>query len=328
MAKGESEKMQDSNEAKDKPAKSKGKAKAKANEESESAGFLANLRPKKRAIFFATFLGGCAWIIAMHDTCDQPVKSRKDCGYEGISPLQCQTTACMLKGGGSATVKKTVKVHRKDDETLGLSIQPDRVVGWATVTGIREGAVKNYNMQVDSEDMIQVGDRIAKVDGTGAKGEKKPEAAYEKMVKALEAKGAKTVQLEVQRPKISPYLLWLRSSTGKPTMAEKVITSPGFKQFSTTFSYVGGIGVACWLVSGYPPASLPLYYGGLSAVVAFWTVRCCHDSEVGPGVPHCYKPKVAKFEVVLDGAKAKTLEMASSVWKNPRAFLKRWLVSW
>lgn len=320
-------------EAKDKPVQAKQKGKVAMNgaaEKEEPEGFFAKLRPRRRAVIFAAFLAGCGWIVAMHNGCDVPKKQRQDCGYPDISITECKTLGCLTKGGGSATVKKSIKVGRSDGETLGLVVAKDRVLGWVAITAIGEGSVQSHNaaLPADSEERILVGDLISKVDGTSAGSAKKADAAHEKMVKALEAKGSKKVQLEIQRPRISPYLMWVRSSSGKPNMAEKVLTSPGFAQFRSSFASVGGVGLACWLLSGYPLASLPLYYGGASLVVAFHTVRCCHDEDVPAGTAHCYKPRTMKLEEVLVGVKEASLAIVEKFRKDPMKVLKQWFVFW
>mmetsp|Transcript_72175 Transcript_72175/g.218318 ORF Transcript_72175/g.218318 Transcript_72175/m.218318 type:complete len:472 (-) Transcript_72175:109-1524(-) len=296
------EKLNADSEAK---AEAKGKGKKKSAEAAPPPGFLEKIRPRKRVIFFAAFLGACSWIVTVHDPCDVPKGSRQDCGYPDIKPLTCRALGCMMKGGGSATSKKVVKVERKAKQQLGLEVDPDTVQGWVTVTSIGDGAVQEHNAALpeDSEERIRSGDRIAKVDGTTGKGEKNEEAGHKRMLKALAGTGAKTVQVEVQRPKLPSFLMWIRAKNGKATMLEKVLTSPGLKQFSRTFSYLGGAGLACWLLSGYPMASLPLYYGGLSAFVSFYSLRCCHDSNVAGGTPHCYKPNVKSLEDVVDKVK-------------------------
>mmetsp|Transcript_109144 Transcript_109144/g.319459 ORF Transcript_109144/g.319459 Transcript_109144/m.319459 type:complete len:332 (-) Transcript_109144:133-1128(-) len=324
-----------SNAAKDKPPKEKqSKAKAKAAEickdKDEASGFLGKLRPRRRPIFLALFLAACAYIVAMHNGCDVPKSKRQDCGFPDITVTECKTLACLSKGGGSATVKKTIKVSRSQGQTLGLEVAKDKVIGWVTITGIGEGSVMSHNtaLPADSEDRIQVGDRIAKVDSTSASSAKKADAAHEKMVKALGATDAKKVTLEVQRPRIPAALMWIRSSTGKPNTLEKMLTSPGLKQFRKTFTSVASVGLACWLVSGYPLASLPLYYGGASLAVAFHTVRCCHDENVSPGTAHCYKPTSNKFEDALEGVKTATVAIVNKFRKDPVKVLKQWFVFW
>merc|ERR1712048_61710 len=103
-----------------------------------------------------------------------------------------------------------------------------------------------------------------------------------------------------------------------------LLTAPGFQQFGVAFSYIGGAGMLCWLLSGYPAASLPVYYLGTSAVLAFGTLRCCHDDNVAAGVPHCYKPRYGDFvEEIVPKIKEETVKFFEKIRKNPKAWFKK-----
>jgi len=302
----------------------KGKA-AGATGEEVPHGILAKLRPRKRVIFFVAFMAMCAGIVIFHNPCDVAKPKRQDCGYPDITPGACRSIACLTKGGGSATAKKVVQISRTTSETLGLDVKADKVIGWLTVVGIDDGAVKEHNAALpeDSDERVRVGDRIAKIDSTSAKGEKKAEAAHKRMLKAVNAKGSKTVQVEIQRPRLPSFLMWIRQSNGKATLLEQVLTSPGVTNIKTGMSYIGGVGLACWLLSGYPAASLPLYYGGTSAAVALWSFRCCHDDDVPAGMPHCYKPNVGSVQDVVVNVQKGVLAFVAKVRKNPVAYFKK-----
>merc|ERR1712194_776192 len=110
-------------------------------------------------------------------------------------------------------------------------------------TGIADGsAVKEYNSALadGSDDAILVGDHISKIDGKGSDG----------LAKVLKATGGKAVQVEVMRPKLPSYLMWISSATSTPNFAEKLLTTPLFKQCSIAFSHFGGAGMMFWLLSG------------------------------------------------------------------------------
>lgn len=326
------------NSAKDSNSEKEGKEKPKAvkkaaeickKETDATPGFLANLRPRRRSIFFLGFTTFCGLLVLLHNGCDIPKNKRQDCGFPDITVTECKWLACFTKGGGSATAKKTIKVSRLEQETLGLEVSKDKVNGWVAITAINAGAVMTHNnaLPADSEDRIAVGDRISKVDSVTAN-TKKADNAHERLAKALAGKGAKKVQLEVQRPRIPASLMWVRDSTGKPNLLEKVLTSPGAKSFGRNFVAVGSVGFSCWLLSGYPLASLPLYYLGPSLAVAFHSVRCCHDDEVPGGVAHCYKPTTTEIEAVLEGARKSIMDSVAKVRKDPVKSLKKWFVFW
>eukprot|EP00913_Durusdinium_trenchii_P017419 g16375.t1 len=76
-------------------------------------------------------------------------------------------------------------------------------------------------------------------------------------------------------------------------------------------------GFSCWLLSGYGAASLPLWYFGFSATVAYKLVRCCHDEHVSPGVPHCFRP--------VDQDLAQVVEQA---WVSSSAFALKTVDHW
>ncbi|CAL1153094.1 unnamed protein product [Cladocopium goreaui] len=82
---------------------------------------------------------------------------------------------------------------------------------------------------------------------------------------------------------------------------------------------LGTLGFSCWLLSGYGTASLPVWYFGFSAAVAYKLVRCCHDESVPGGVPHCYRPVEEELPKVVEQAWAASYAFALKTvdqWKS------------
>jgi len=286
------------------------KKKQKGKVDTEPQNFLSKLR-KTRVVFFITFLAFCAWIVLLYNPCDVKKKDRTDCGYPDITRTECLSLGCFKKGGGKVT-KINANVTRPKGISLGLDISMDEASGWGTINDIKAGAVKEYNdkLPASSPDRILVGDKVAKLDGYSGKG----------FQKALDATTAKNVFVDIRRSSLPSYLRWL-SAKGKPNAIEKILTSPGTKQWSESFSYIGGVGLVCWVCSGYSFASIPLYYFSLSAAVAFQTTRCCHDDQVSGGTPHCYKGG-APFWTVVSKAWERTQQMAAQFRKDPKSYFK------
>jgi len=287
---------------------------AKAAEVTESPeSLLAQLRPRRRFIFFAAFVAFCAWIIAFYDPCQIETKSRKDCGFSGVSPSYCITGSCFTKGGGKSD-KKVVKIEIPSGTKLGLQLQKEsgKKADAFLIESIADGAVQEHNSKLPagSEDRIAVGDVISKVDGSS----KSIEAALSKL-------SAPTMELEVRRTALPSYLQWLRSGP-KAGIVETVITSPGFKRWSTVTSQLSAVGFGCWLLSGYGVSSLPGWYFGLSAAVGVRLVRCCHDEQVPGGVPHCYKPAEEEPAEILQKVWESSSEFAKKLYKQWRSFAK------
>eukprot|EP00439_Symbiodinium_sp_Y106_P046360 s1978_g5.t3 len=261
----------------------------------------------------AVLIRFCCWIMAFYDPCQVEEKARKDCGFSGISPSYCMTGSCftsrpalilLRKFCGTTPVvkkdcncavnhaqeKKTIKVSRKKGAKLGVEVIPDTGKGdLVLVQSISDGAVLEHNSKLpaDSSERMMVGDAIAKVDGS-AKG----------LTDALSRTSEKTVEIEIRRSSLPSFLKWMRSSA-KPGPIETVLTAPGFKRWSKLTSQLGTVGLASWLVSGYGPASLPVWYFGFSAAVGYKLVRCCHDEHVQAKVPHCYRPVEDELPEVL-----------------------------
>merc|ERR1712224_49742 len=111
------------------------------------------------------FLTICACAFVLYDTCDVR-KKKQDCGYSGISALECRTTACFLKGGGELD-KRKITITRKQGTKFGLQAGPKTKGTDVHITGIKEGAVANHNAELpaDSEDRIYARDTITSIDG-------------------------------------------------------------------------------------------------------------------------------------------------------------------
>lgn len=288
-------------------------AEAAAQGKETRPALLSQFRPKPRAIFFILYALACTWVLAFYEPCD--VKGKKvDCGYSGISAGECRSTACFLKGGGGVA-KKVVKVKREEGAALGLKLEayppePELMV----VAEVLEGAVRDHNARLpaDSKEAIVPGDRVSRVDGVAVKSASK----------ALAKTTAKVVELEIQRSKLPASLDWLRSTKGKPSVLEKLLTAPGSIHFGRSWRITGTAAAACWYASGYPATSLPMYLT-LAGVVAFQNTRCCHDDSV-PNVPHCYRSKREPIKAVLEKVWAQMSQLAQRVRKDPKAYLK-WL---
>lgn len=280
-----------------------------SSEAESPVGLLARLRPRRRVVFFIAFIGFCCWIMAFYDPCKVEEKARKDCGFSGISPSYCMTGSCFTSRGGKLE-KKTIKVSRKKGAKLGVEVTPDTGKGdLVLVQSISDGAVleHNSNLPADSSERVMVGDAIAKVDGS-AKG----------LTDALSRTSEKTVEIEIRRSSLPSFLKWMRSSA-KPGPIETVLTDPGFKRWSKLTSQLGTVGLASWLLSGYGPASLPVWYFGFSAAVGYKLVRCCHDEHVQAKVPHCYRPVEDELPEVLQKARDASVSFAQKLaiqWRS------------
>merc|ERR1712176_1208454 len=121
--------------------------------------------------------------------------------------------------------------------------------------------------------------------------------------------------------RVPSFLMWTQSKDGKPNWAEKLLTSPGSQHFAATWAFLMKIGGACWLVSGYPLASLPTY-ATISALVSFYMLRCCHNENVRSGEPHCYKSKREPMGEVLAQVKEQIQVLAGKVTKDPQGYFE------
>lgn len=305
------------------PAGASKNKKNKGGKEETPEGRLAKLRPKKRLIFIVVFIGFATWVLAMHDPCDsKAIKKKEDCGWSGISAFQCRFGGCFLAGGAERSTHK-ITVSREKDTLFGIVLATDDIKTKKTVPILNiesKGAIALHNARLpaDSEDRIRVGDEISKFDGeTG-----------NSMLKALKNTAAKDYKIIVKRSKLPELLNFLVPLFAKyPRLAfvEKMLTSPGSKQWAQWVSRLGGVGFTFWFLSGYPVASLPMYFV-ISGVVAWGTTRCCHDDQVTSG-PHCYKSAPAEFETLVPAIWENTVAFAKKVSSNPQkqfGFLTSW----
>merc|ERR1712086_831507 len=166
------------------------------------------------------------------------------------------------------------------------------------------------NAKVDAEAQIYARDTIVSIDGaTGAS-----------LRKSLAATDKESVVIELKRSKLPSYLRWVHQDT-KPNIVEKVLTAPGTIAWTTSFSRFGGLAFTLWFMSGYPPASLPLYYWGVSGMISFYMSRCCHDEKVSGGAPHCYRGVAPKMDVAIKRLRAKAEDIFAKIQKSPRNYL-------
>lgn len=289
-------------------------------DQAASKGALSRLRQRRWPVFFVLYVASCAWLVCMYDACDVKPSKLQDCGHSGIQYTECATIACFLKGGGKM-LKKQVEIDPKG-ESLGLDVaevdNSDRIrLGESItkeliVTSIA-GAAAEYNSQVESaEDRILVGDSITKV-GSSTK--------LQQMQKALLGtyKAGYKVTLSVQRSNVPWYLKWLGSKAD-------FATSPSYQKWSRSVSYVGGYGLLCWLLSGYPPASLPVYYFSVSGLTSLMLHRCCYNENVPDGKPHCHKSRPIDIEDAVAEAWSRTqatlAKQYKSFAKDPQKYMK------
>lgn len=301
--------------AKDKKPKT-AKAKGKAAMPAENAGLLAKFRPKRRVIFFVVFLTYCAWMFLFYDPCGGKNKKKPtDCGFSGITQFQCITAGCLLSGGGERP-KKTMKIKKEKGMKFGLHLDTEKETGLISVKSVSPGAVQAYNdaLPAGSEDRILVGDFVSKFDTSTGK----------RVAKALSGAGAGTFVFEVQRPQLPEFLKFMASPT--PGQIEKVLTSPGSKKWLSTFTSIAPMSVVAWFTSGYPLGSLPVYYLGLTGMVAYHTTRCCFDEKVAAGAPQCYRGG-AELNVAHEKAYNASTKFATNTWKQARKSLEKFMAS-
>lgn len=209
--------------------------------------------------------------------------------------------------------KKKITLKRKKGTKLGLVVSGSKKDASVFVKSIKEGAVMEHNAKVDDEDQIHARDTIVSLDGaTGAS-----------LRKSLAATDKESVVIELKRSKLPSYLMWIHQDT-KPNVVEKVLTALGTIAWTNCFSRLGGLAFTLWFFSGYPLASLPLYYLGVSGMISFYMARCCHDEKVPGGVPHCYRGASPKMDAVITRLRAKAEDTLSKIQKSPRSYVS-WL---
>merc|ERR1712066_878207 len=93
-----------------------------------------------------------------------------------------------------------------------------------------------------------------------------------------------------------------------------LFTSSSSQQWFRWFSKLGGAGIFCWFLSGYPVASIPMYLT-LAGSVGFGVTRCCHEEvEVGP---HCYKSVPAEIETAIPALAQETAALMKNFAADP-----------
>lgn len=302
-------------EAKATGSDSKGADKKKEMANGDKPGWLSAVRPRQRSIFLVVFLAFCAWIVVFHDQCDVPKKKREDCGYMGITTFECRTVGC-LKAGGGQLQKISTTVKREQGNKFGMSVQKIEKKDWLTVTEIKsDGAIQTHNNALpDGEEKVEVGDSIVRINGA---------TSTKSMKKALSSTDSTEIKLDIRRSMLPSFLRPYLHVRGKPNMIESILTGPGLQKFAASFGNMLSLGFGAWLLSGYSPMSLPLFYLTPSAIVAFIMARCCHDNNVPGGVPHCYKGRSDTPRVAFDKMWNRTNQVVANFRKDP----KKWSMS-
>lgn len=309
----------DATKAKTKEPEVKKKAAEKDKQQVETSpqSRLAALRPRRRLIFPFLFMLGCGWIATMHEPCKG--QKKQDCGWSGITAMTCRTYACFLKDGGERT-SKTMKVKKEKDAKFGITISGvgmTKTSGVLYIKSIDDGAVRAYNdaLPEDSDDRFRVGDLVSKIDAD--KGNK--------MKKVLQNQDAKTFSFDVKRSVLPSYLLWTLNFESL-AFVDQFVTAPLAQRWSKTMSYIGGAGLASWLISGYPLTSLPMYFT-ISAAVSFRINGCCFNAQSKPGTPQCFKPRAAEVETLIPQVYNSTVELINKIQKKPEKYFG-FLTSW
>lgn len=317
----EEKKKPEKEEEKEKKVDGKDKKKeekaSNGDSQKESKGFLSAIRPRKRSFFLAMFLLFCAWILVFHDQCNIKQKKREDCGYMGISGIECRAIACFKKDGG-ALQKLSVTITRETGVKFGMVVEKIEGKDWLTIKELKvQGAVKTHNdaLPAGDENRIEAGDSISKIDGV---------SSTKGMKKALSDTKSEKIVLTIQRSKLPKLIRPYLHKRGKPNVLEQVLTSPGTQRFMQSFVNMGTAGFAAWIVSGYSPASLPIFYFTPAAIVAWRMSTCCHDNKVGGGVPHCYKGRTDTPREAF----TKGVENTKQAWESFRKDPKKWSMSW
>eukprot|EP00928_Gymnodinium_smaydae_P026309 TRINITY_DN20709_c1_g1_i1.p1 TRINITY_DN20709_c1_g1~~TRINITY_DN20709_c1_g1_i1.p1 ORF type:complete len:316 (-),score=79.63 TRINITY_DN20709_c1_g1_i1:92-1039(-) len=290
---------------KDKAAAAEQPAAAKAVEasaEREPAQRLNELKSRRRpggVVMLPLFLLGCTWLVIFSTPC-KVKKSRVDCGWKGISASMCRAAGGLLVDSDAA--KEVVQLRRKSGENYGIEVDMHPKNDWGIVTQIYDGAVKRHNeaLPADDEQRLRIGDRITKIDGSTGKS----------IEHALKKTKSEKVDIRILRPVNGSIAARIPSSVWSllgASSAGRVLIASGFNRWLKSFLLVGGPATFCWLLSGYSAASLPLYYWGASAFVAWWTTGACFDDETKSG-PHCYCSANDPFFTVVSKAWARTTQ--------------------
>lgn len=255
-----------------------------ADQEDEAPARLAQLRPKQRFIFLLAFLAFNIWFVLVYNPCISAAKkkTREECGWPGVTQFSCITQACFLMPGTAEKFNVQVNVP-KDKKELGMKVQFDGGRAWVTAI-LPTGAVALHN-ENQSAQRIQAGDQIVRVNGHVGDN-----------IRAELSRKKATAKFELARPSFivaKNVPAWL----GEYAIG-KVLRSSGFERWAEAFSRVAGVGVFAWFLSGYPVASLPIYYLGVSAASSWYMVRCCHQEK--PGLAHCFSHSIKDVPSALE----------------------------
>eukprot|EP00928_Gymnodinium_smaydae_P070543 TRINITY_DN54354_c0_g1_i1.p1 TRINITY_DN54354_c0_g1~~TRINITY_DN54354_c0_g1_i1.p1 ORF type:complete len:314 (+),score=49.67 TRINITY_DN54354_c0_g1_i1:61-1002(+) len=232
-------------------------------------------------VFFFLFLASCTWLVIFSNTC--AVKPKKDCGWSGVSPTMCLAAGSILTDSDSELHQ--IGIKRTKGQKLGFKVQMHPKNNWGLVTSILEGAASEHNGKLSSEDeeQLRVGDKIIEVNG--AKGKS--------ITSALKKTDSTEVTLKLARLSNTSFASRLPGAfwevAGSQPLTHQLLLTSGFNKLLNVFAITAGSGTICWLLSGFPAASLPVYYWGTSAFVAWWTTGACYNDQPSkPGDPHCY----------------------------------------
>merc|ERR1712007_386975 len=267
------------------------------------------------------FMTMCGWLVLVSDPCN--TKKRIDCGWPGVSATMCRTGACFRKA--DSLEPQTVVIERGTKMKVGIKI--DSRDGVTRVTSLSDGAVKGHNAKLPagSAQAIHVGDRIAKIDGyTGST-----------MKTALSSAKASNVTLQVLRPVEGSWASYLPMYVQtRDNIVVDALLSRAFERWSAFHFYLSSFGFILWWSSGYPAASLPVYYFLTSATVAWHLTRCCYDEQTDEtGDPHCYASTSHDAQTVLMKAWQRTtkkrlvdpvLDAMKPVIKDAKSLYAKW----
>mmetsp|Transcript_35243 Transcript_35243/g.64426 ORF Transcript_35243/g.64426 Transcript_35243/m.64426 type:complete len:308 (-) Transcript_35243:94-1017(-) len=267
---------------------------------------LNQLRPQKRNLIpFLLFLAACAWVLLFYGNCASMLtKKKKDCGWPGISETTCRTVACFYSDSSKAE-RFTIELARPAGQKLGWEVKTGKK-GSISVEAIKDGAVMEHNAKLaaGSPNRIKVGDKIVKVDGKSG----------DDMKAVMRDQTKESLSLEVSRSPGPGVLEMLMPASWRSSNIGQIVASRTFAEMLQKFSYLGGVGIFCWTVSGYPAASLPFYYLLPAAGVAWQSTGCCYNDGVGPDEPHCFKPAPdSVFEMVTKTWERTTRENARNI---------------
>lgn len=206
--------------------------------------------------------------------------------------------------------RHVIEVKREPGTKAGMKVTNSPSAGWTMIKEILPGAVENHNKQVPSEkpdDVIRPGDRIVRVNGHTGEG----------MAKQLSKTKTNSLTIEVIRPANGSLVSYVPTWLLGAGTASQIVRSRGLEKWLKSFSYIAGVGTGLWLLSGYPPASLPVYYYGPSAFVAWYTTSCCHnDKPKKQGDPHCFHGSEDTLDKILTKAWQRTTRKRVEAWLN------------